>query len=238
MVKDVAKWLLRSSSVDVDLPLHGFGFEVRRSVFLPMVYRKINRLLYFRRMLELVKGVPGDVVECGVLYGESLLFLSFLLADDHQERKLWGFDSFEPLSQGTAVDKATLPRRLKHLSGVKVGIESVERLLVDSGLSPDFVTSQVTLVKGYFEETLPKFTSEAVALLHIDVDLAESYKCVLEELYPRVPSGGVILFDEFMGTKEYAFFPGAQHAIAEYLGNRRSLIQRDASTGKYYYIKP
>jgi hypothetical protein len=46
-------------------------------MFIPMLDRKVRRLLYFGRMFDLIKNVEGDVVECGVLYGESLLLLSF-----------------------------------------------------------------------------------------------------------------------------------------------------------------
>jgi hypothetical protein len=236
MMKDAVKWVLRSSRINVDIPASGFGFEVRRSMFIPMLDSKVRRLLYFGRMFDLIKNVEGDVVECGVLYGESLLLLSFLANDEAKKRKVWGFDSFEPLPPGTARDKTDTPRKLRHLSGTKAGTESVEKLLKDSGLGAEFIASQVTLVRGYFEDTLGKFTGKAIALLHIDVDLYDSYKRVLEELYPRVAPGGVIMFDEYMGTREHAYFPGAQRAIDEFLGERRSTIQRDSSTGKYYFV--
>jgi hypothetical protein len=141
------------------------------------------------------------------------------------------------LPPGTARDRTDTPRKLRHLSGTTVGTGAVEKLLNDSGLGPGFVASQVTLVRGYFEDTLGKFTGKAVALLHIDVDLYDSYKCTLKELYPRVATGGVIMFDEYMGTGEHAYFPGAQRAIDEFLGERRSEIRRDSNTGKYYLVK-
>ncbi len=35
-----------------------------------------DRLLYFQRLLDLLKGVEGDVVECGVASGNSLTMLA------------------------------------------------------------------------------------------------------------------------------------------------------------------
>jgi hypothetical protein len=44
------------------------------------------------------------------------------------------------------------------------------------------------------------------------------------------------MFDEYMGTREHAYFRGAQSAIDEFLGERRSRMQRDPGTGKYYFV--
>ena len=69
------------------------------------------------------------------------------------------------------------------------------------------VPSNVTLVKGWFTDTLPVFLSEhpgAVALVHIDSDLYSSAAFVLERLRDRLRPGTVILFDEFLN------YPGWQ----------------------------
>ena len=50
------------------------------------------------------------------------------------------------------------------------------------------------------------------------------YLTVLEELYPRVLPGGVILFDEYGEDEKW---PGAQRAIEGYFGDRISLMRRD-----------
>ncbi len=237
MLKDVAKWALRSSELRVDMPMSGVGIEIRRSTFVPMIENKMRRLLFFRRMFDHIKNVEGDVVECGVLYGESLLLLSFLVNDEGNKRKIWGFDAFEPLPPRTERDKAASPHKLREVTGTKIDTASVEKLLLDAGLGQNFVRSQLTLVKGYFDNTLDKFTGKAIAMLHIDVDLYNSYKRVLEEFYPQLSSGGVIVFNEYMNTYEYEYFPGAQKAINDFFAEKRSEIQRDAIAGKYYFVK-
>jgi hypothetical protein len=238
VIREAAKWALRKGRVDIELPAEAYGFEFRRSDIVPMVDSTVRRLLYFRRMLDRVRDVEGDVVKCGVLYGESLLLLSFLVAEEGRLRKLWGFDSFEPLGTGTSDDSTETPRKLHRLRGTVVSIESVEKLLKDAHLGDEFVSSQVTLVKGYFENTLEKFAGQAIALLHIDVDLYQSYLTVLSTFVPKMAPGGVILFDEYLGTREHAYFPGAWKAIDEYFADRKHEIARDVITGKYYIIMP
>ncbi|MFO1067384.1 MAG: TylF/MycF/NovP-related O-methyltransferase [Geminicoccaceae bacterium] len=238
VVREAAKWALRKGRIDIELPEQALGFEIRRADLVPMVDNTVRRLLYFRRMLDKVKDVPGDVVECGVLYGESLLLLSFLVAEEGRLRKIWGFDSFEPLSSGTEVDQTATPRKLRRLKGTVVSIDSVEKLLKDARLGDEFVSSQVTLVQGYFEQSLEKFAGKSIALLHIDVDLYDSYVTVLKTLTPKMASGGVILFDEYLGTREHAYFPGARKAIDEFFADRKHEISRDAISGKYFITVP
>ena len=58
----------------------------------------------------------------------------------------------------------------------------------------------VTLIKGWFNETLPAFlaTNQGdVAFLHVDCDLYSSTKCIFDLLAGRIKSGTVIVFDEF-----------------------------------------
>ncbi len=156
MLKNAVKSILRSSEVRIDIPMSTIGFEIRRSTLIPMIESKVRRLLYFRRMFDRIRNIEGDVVECGVLYGESFLFLSFLAKDEAKKRKVWGFDSFDPLPPGTTKDKANTPRQLRELTGIEISTASVEKLLIDAGLGQDFVMSQVTLVKGYFRGYLEK----------------------------------------------------------------------------------
>lgn len=193
-------------------------------------------LLYFKRMFEHIKDKEGDVVECGVHFGRTLLFLSHLVKDEGLGRKIWGFDSFEGLPGLSKEDLGLRPRRKGELSGSN--ILKVHNFLISGGLDNDFVSSQVTLIKGFFKDSLSKYTGSKIALLHIDADLYDSYLAVLNEFYPKVIQGGVILFDEYVSTGDMIYWPGAQKAINEFFGDNKNLIQRDVRTGKYYLIKP
>ncbi|KHE92970.1 MAG: TylF/MycF family methyltransferase [Candidatus Scalindua rubra] len=215
------------------------GYEVcKQSSELQEVKMSDNTVaafLYFKRVFDLIKGIDGDIVECGVWKGVSLLMFSFLVRDEMKGRKLWGFDSFEGFPEPSIQDKSE--RDLKKGEYGNTSINEIKNLLIKSGLDEGFVRSQITLVKGFFNESLVKYTGSSIALLNLDVDLYDSYLTTLRELYPKVARGGVILFDEYMGTDEHLKFPGAQKAIDEYFGENRSLISRDKVIGKYYLIK-
>lgn len=216
-----------------------FGYEIRKkpSICLPeMNCLTVARLLYFKRLFDLIKPVDGDVVECGVGYGNSFLMLASLIKDEMKGRKLWGFDSFEGFPELSQYDES--PRNLSQQECAGTSVLYVQNLLMACGFDPEFVKSQVTLIKGFLKDGLPKYRGEKIAFLHLDVDLYESYLIALQELYLKVTDGGIIAFDEYMGTMEHLHFPGAQKAIDEYLGEKKSLIIRDKVFGKYYLVKP
>ena len=66
------------------------------------------------------------------------------------------------------------------------------------------VHGNVTLIKGWFDQTLPPFLAahpDPVSFLHIDCDTYSSTKTILDMLFPRLRVGTVILFDEYFGYR-------------------------------------
>ena len=146
------------------------------------------RFLYQKRVMDMIRDVDGDIVECGVGAGQTLLYWAILSYDEGRNRRIWGFDSFEGFPEPTVED--TSPRNPKKGEWTVGSVPSVVNLLRESGLDAEWIRSRVTLVKGFFEDSLPKYTGSQIALLHIDADLYHSYKTSLELLYPKVAGGG------------------------------------------------
>jgi hypothetical protein len=59
-----------------------------------------------------------------------------------------------------------------------------------------------------------------IALLHVDVDLLEPSRVVMNRLAPLVVAGGVIVLDD------YGIFPGATKAADEFMAGRPERIQK------------
>ena len=196
-------------------------------------YEKIfTQTIYFYERYRTIAGVAGDIVECGVGYSRTFQVLACLLKrENNPKRTLFGFDSFEGFPEPTGEDnslrqptkgewKVLTPAQLRHI-------------LLLLRLGEPFVDSRVRIVKGFFDETLPHATLERIAFLHLDVDLYKSYKTCLEHLFPRVVTGGVVLFDEYDSPN----WPGAKKAIDEYFKHIPHHFQKDASAGKYFLVK-
>jgi hypothetical protein len=156
--------------------------------------------------LEHIVQKDGLYLEFGVFAGRTINHVAKLV-----NQRIYGFDSFEGL-----------PERWRDL--YDAGRFKVARL--------PSVRPNVTLVKGWFNETLPGFLKDHpgdVSFLHVDCDLYSSTVTILDCLKPRIKAGCVIVFDEYFnypGWKEGEYkafqeFIAAEKWGYEYLGYNR-----------------
>ena len=92
------------------------------------------------------------------------------------------------------------------------------------------VLPNVTLIKGWFDETVPKFLSqrpdEPIAFMHLGADTYETTTLLLDLLQQRIRSGTVIVFDEYHGFpnwtngefKAWQEFRAKHNVSCRYLG--------------------
>jgi len=190
------------------------------------------KLFYFKRMYEKIERVEGDIVECGIGYSRTFQILCLLVDMEGKNRNVWGFDSFEGFPEPTVED--TSSRNPKKGEWKVMTRGQLLKILEIIRLPAKFVKEQVHIIKGYFEDTVPKAEVSKIALLHLDVDLYASYKVCLEHLFPKVVPGGIVLFDEYGSTES---FPGAKKAIDEYFRGTQQVISKDDISGKYFVVK-
>ncbi len=197
-----------------------YGISIqRRYAAINFNYKHAARFLYFKRCYDMIRDLEGDIAECGVGRGESLLMLAFLIKESGGGRRhLYGFDSFEGFPEPTIEDRddSPEPRKINPQKGqYKTPLNHVWQFLLNNltdtrgKRDEQFVNTHITLIKGYFNQTLLDYPGKQIALLHIDCDLYEGYLTVLETFYHRVVKGGLILFDEY-NLKEW---PGATKAV-------------------------
>lgn len=116
----------------------------------------------------------GLFLEFGVFKGETINYIASKI-----DQIVYGFDSFEGLPEDWR-------------DTFKKGAFKLEK--------PPKVRKNVKLIKGLFEDTLPKFISENDAnysFIHVDCDLYSSTKTILENLNDKINEGTIIVFDEF-----------------------------------------
>lgn len=196
-----------------------------------------DRLLYFQRLLSSVKNVQGDIVECGVGEGGTLIIFAILNRNSQIKRHIWGFDSFEGLPKPSREDLSSPKAMARKGLLVHAGEAAVLTKLRAAGFDEDAIRDQLTLIKGWFSDTLPKYDG-SIALLHLDADLYDSTKCALENLWPRVAIGGITVFDEYHESETW---PGEKKAVDEYFSrhieNKNVKMYRDPFYNRYYIVK-
>jgi O-methyltransferase len=159
--------------------------------------------------------VAGDIVECGVWRGGSMMMAALTLAAHADtNRKIYLYDTFAltwetPSSQDAVVYHPDAPLDPDVGSATLAQGTSVEAVMANLGTT-GYPIANVVPVKGLVQETIPATMPERIALLRLDTDLYESTYHELVHLYPRLVSGGVLIIDD------YGKFAGATRAVDQY----------------------
>lgn len=162
-------------------------------------------------------GIEGAIVECGVWRGGSMQAVArTLLERGVTDRELHLYDTFEGMPDPTEHDRrrdgrpaADLLERSDRTAKVwaVAGLPDVQAGMEQTGYPRD----RVHFHPGLVEEIIPVHAPETIAILRLDTDWYASTKHELDHLYDRVPSGGVVLFDD------YGYWEGARQAVDEFL---------------------
>jgi len=184
-------------------------------------------------------GLPGDVVECGVWRGGSMQAAAWtLLACGDSSRHLYLFDTFEGMPPPTDDDRRAadgssaadlLEQRDKsHAVWAYAGLDDVREAMAETTYPAD----RVHFVQGMVEDTVPAGAPEQIAVLRLDTDWYASTRHELEQLYPRLVPGGVLILDD------YGHWEGARKATEEFLASLDdSLLLLPMATGRIA-VKP
>jgi hypothetical protein len=180
--------------------------------------------------------ILGDIVECGVWRGGSMMCsaLTLLQAGD-TNRRLYLYDTFEGMvppdeadidisgQAATAQLEAEQRTGDSHIWGY-APLETVRRNMASTGYPED----QVSYVRGPVEQTIPDTVPNAIALLRLDTDWYASTRHELEYLFPHLVKGGVLIIDD------YGHWQGARRAVDEYFAasNIKVLLNRIDYTGR------
>lgn len=171
--------------------------------------------------------IEGDIVECGVWKGGSMMLIARrLLQLNCSNRKLFLFDTFEGMSEPDEVDVSAVDN-----SKAKELLEKQDRLEgnnvwcyssldeVKSNLNKTkFPLQNLFYFKGKVEDTLPEPSIGNIALLRLDTDWYESTKHELETLFDKLVVGGVLIIDD------YGHWSGSKKAVDEFIEKRKLKI--------------
>jgi O-methyltransferase len=179
------------------------------------VYGLISAVEYLVRA-----GIPGDIVECGVWRGGSMMAaLLTLRACGDTARHAWLYDTFtgmpDPSSEKDGAREKAMFQELKRPDGssnwCRSELDEVKANLARSG----YPAESIHFVPGMVEETIPHSIPERIALLRLDTDWYESTRHELEHLFPRLSPGGVMIVDD------YGDWAGSRQAVDEYFARMK-----------------
>jgi hypothetical protein len=179
--------------------------------------------------------IAGDIVECGVWRGGSMMAAAITLqAEQDLSRTLHLFDTFAGMPPPSEIDRAAQSGRdaaslleeadsssdlwaLAPIEDVRANLEST-----------NYPADRMRFIGGRVEDTIPREAPAEIAILRLDTDWYESTRHELMHLYPKLSIGGILIVDD------YGHWEGAQRAVDEYIRDNRLviLLQRIDYTGR------
>lgn len=230
----VAKTSRRSGEFSPDLSADEREiWELARPASMTSIERMVALIQATRHIVE--NGIRGDIAECGVWRGGSMVAVAETLRRmGDTGRRLYLYDTFEGMTAPGEHDlqfDGQHAGRLLERDPDKTGMwcyaemEEVRQNLEKTG----YPAENVILVQGKVEDTIPATIPDEIALLRLDTDWYESTRHELTHLYPRLASGGVLIIDD------YGHWQGAKQATDEYfasLGGPRPFLHRIDYTGR------
>jgi tetratricopeptide (TPR) repeat protein len=163
---------------------------------------------YASRLLAEIrdKNIEGDIAEFGIFEGWWINFLHQTTDALGLHRRIYGFDSFEGLSDPHPDHDQAFWKKGQYACS----LEQVSRN-VQAAARP-----RIKLVKGFFEKSLrsPEAqVAEKFAYVRIDCDIYLPALDCLRYLGPRLADGAILVFDDWPHLRGY----GEQRAFEEWL---------------------
>lgn len=203
--------------------------------------RKVLHKLFYRyHLFQMVKNIPGDIVECGVFKGSGIFTWAKIieLFAPHEIKKVIGFDFF---SQKFVADLGDMDRH--SMSQVFSRCEASEDEISDQTISNQLKkigipSNKFELVKGDIAKTSLEYAEKnpgfRISLLYMDLDLDKPTYDTLENFWDVIVPGGVIVFDEY-GYGAWT----ESHAVDRFAKKHNLTIQKtNVGAPTAYIIKP
>lgn len=185
-------------------------------------YRRQRHYTLYYLFKSAIKNLSNDkvnIAEIGCWRGLSAFQTSHTIQKSGKDITFHIFDSFEGLSKFTTKDESLTissdnqEKMRKHFA---YDFEKVKSNLSQYGF--------IKYYKGWVPERFNEVEDEEFVFVHIDVDLYDpTYECI-KFFYPRLKSGGILVFDDYGATT----FLGAQKAVDDYI----SLL----NTNSYFFL--
>lgn len=214
--------LFKRRPMDDDELLTHVGLYLRSS--------HVAKILFINEIYEMVRDVPGIIMEFGVHYGQNLSLFENLRAINepfNQNRRIVGFDTFTGYASASERERSNpviggegylLPSGYPEYLREVLAYHESNNILSHIQKHSIVVGDVVKTVPAYFK----KYRGDIVALAYFDLAIEKPTKVCLEAVLPHTVPGSVLLMDE-LNFREY---DGASIAFKEVIGDRRYSIRK------------
>ena len=216
---------MRSSSIGRQLPVEATDDDQRIIDFVrPYTMTSDARIWALLQSVQYIQDhdISGDVVECGVWRGGSMMAAALKLRELKDEtRRLWLYDTFTGMTPPTSEDReaatgqaaSEMLRVADPSKGDNVWCLADETDVRANLHSTQYPDEKMVFVRGDVTETLRESIPNSIALLRLDTDWYQSTDAELQHLYRLLVPGGVCVLDD------YGHWQGARKAVDDFFND-------------------
>lgn len=203
-----------------------FGFNINQQwdyengFYITSHVTRLSKMAAHYELYKSIVNLPGDIVECGVFKGTSLIRFSTFreIFETTYSRKIIGFDAFGKFPEQKNADDQKFIKKFEGECGYGISVPELKKIFAHKAFC------NYEFIQGDVVNTIPEYISKhpelKLALLHIDLDTYRPSLVALEQLYDRVVKGGLVLFDD------YGKIAGETKAIDEFFIGKNVLIEK------------
>ncbi len=217
----------------IKLPNFKQEFEYENDFYLSCNNSRLAKFIAHYELFSMVQGLPGDMIECGVFKGISLIkFATFRnLMNNDNAYKIIGFDIFDRFPETKYIDDISI--REKFINSA--GNESISKNQLQDILRYKNLNN-IELIEGDINFTVPKYVKDnpqlKISLLNLDTDIYEPAVTILNNFWDKLVKGGVLIIDD------YGVFPGETKAVDDFFKDKNiTILKFRYSKSPCYIIK-
>jgi predicted O-methyltransferase YrrM len=169
------------------------NYEQIRNEIRPYTVLPETHLQSLHKLATSVSHLQGDCAELGVYRGGSTL----LIAKALPERTIHAFDTFIGITNADSVEDI-------HQNG---DFKDIDNTLDRLTAQPNVMTHV-----GLFPDTTADLQDQLYCFAHFDGDTYQSAKDFIEYFEPRMVTGGILVFDDYLWSR----CPGVEKALNQY----------------------
>lgn len=196
----------------IKLPDFSRAYEYENEFYLSCDKQRIGKLIAHYELFKMSQNINGEIIECGVFKGASLVRFAMFrkLFQSEFEKRIIGFDSFAEFPQTNfEEDKKLRDHIVKEAGEQSISTDQLMEVLKNKGCD-----NSVDLIAGDITVTIPEYIRKnrdiRISLLNLDTDIYEPSVTILENFYPKLEKGGILILDD------YNVFPGETKAVDDY----------------------
>jgi len=215
----------------IELPDFSKNWEYENGFYLTCDTSRFGKFLAHYELFKMTKDLPGAIVECGVFKGASFArFAGFRdLMSSADVHPLVGFDTFGAFPPSSLKeDEAHIQHWVENAGEQSISKQQLEEVLKKKNVK------NVELVEGDVVKTIPQYLKEnpnlQISLLNLDTDIYDPAVTILENFWPRIVAGGVLILDD------YSVFPGETKAVDDFFKGTDVQIQKFPFAATPHYI--